>query len=66
MKLFGGVNKIIYLCTMKNKTTKIISIGWGQQERFLEMGKLIQKNKAKLLYYSCDKFYYEVHRGFKA
>tara|TARA_R110001583_G_scaffold113162_2_gene263598 strand:- start:37250 stop:37405 length:156 start_codon:yes stop_codon:yes gene_type:complete len=51
---------------VKNKTTKIISIGWGQQGRLSEMGKLVQKNKAKLLYYSCDKFYYQVQRGFKA
>ena len=50
---------------MKKKTTKIISIGWGQQERFVAMGKLIQQNKARKLYYSCDKFYYEVERGNK-
>jgi len=48
---------------MKNKTTKIVSIGWGQQEKSVEMGKLIQQKKAKLLYYGCDKFYYEVERG---
>ena len=50
---------------MKNKTTKIVSIGWGQQEKSVEMGKLIQQKKARLLYYSCDKFYYEVERGVK-
>jgi hypothetical protein len=50
---------------MKTKTTKIVSIGWGQQEKSVTMGKLIQQKKAKLLYYSCDKFYYEVERGNK-
>ena len=50
---------------MKNKTTKIVSIGWGKQEKSVEMGKLIQQKKAKLLYYACDKFYYEVERGNK-
>ena len=50
---------------MKNKTTKIVSIGWGQQEKSVEIGKLIQQKKARLLYYSCDKFYYEVERGNK-
>ena len=50
---------------MKDKTTKIVSIGWGQQEKSVEMGKLIQQKKAKLLYYACDKFYYEVERGNK-
>ena len=50
---------------MKTKTTKIISIGWRQQEKSVTMGKLIQQKKAKFLYYSCDKFYYEVERGNK-
>jgi len=50
---------------MKNKSTKIISIGWNQQERFVAMGKLIQQGKARRLYYSCDKFYYEVEKGLK-
>lgn len=50
---------------MKNTNTKIVSIGWGQQEKSVEMGKLIQQKKAKLLYYSCDKFYYEVEKGIK-
>jgi|TARA_R110000744_G_scaffold336975_1_gene442242 hypothetical protein len=50
---------------MKNKNTKIVNIGWGQQEKSVEMGKLIQQKKAKLLYYACDKFYYEVERGNK-
>jgi len=50
---------------MKNKTTKIVSIGWKEHERFVAIGKLIQQKKAKKLYYSCDKFYYEVERGNK-
>tara|TARA_R110000782_G_scaffold4156_2_gene14719 strand:- start:2442 stop:2597 length:156 start_codon:yes stop_codon:yes gene_type:complete len=50
---------------MKNTNTKIVSIGWGQQEKSVEMGKLVQQKKAKLLYYSCDKFYYEVEKGIK-
>ena len=50
---------------MKNKNTKIISIGWGQQQKSVAMGKLIQQKKAKFSYYSCDKFYYEVERGNK-
>ena len=50
---------------MKNTNTKIVSIGWGQQGKSVEMGKLIQQKKAKLLYYSCDKFYYEVEKGIK-
>jgi len=50
---------------MKKKTTKIVSIGCKEHERFVVMGKLIQQNKAKKLYYSCDKFYYEVERGNK-
>ena len=47
------------------KSTKIVSIGWKENERFVAMGKLIQQGKAKRLYYSCDKFYYEVERGLK-
>jgi|TARA_R110000796_G_scaffold186858_2_gene303819 hypothetical protein len=50
---------------MKDKTKKIMSIGWGQHEKSVAMGKLIQQKKAKLLYYACDKFYYEVERGNK-
>ena len=50
---------------MKNKTTKIVSIGWGQQDKSVAMGKLVQQKKARLLYYSCDKFYYEVEKGIK-
>ena len=42
------------------KSTKIVSIGWKENERFVAMGKLIQQRKARRLYYSCDKFYYEV------
>ena len=50
---------------MKKKSTKIISLGWKEHERLHVMGKLIQQGKAKNLYYSCDKFYYEVERGIK-
>lgn len=50
---------------MKNKATKIVSIGWKENSRFVAVGKLIQQGKAKRLYYSCDKFYYEVQRGIK-
>ena len=50
---------------MNKKSTKIVSIGWGQQEKSVAMGKLIQQKKAKFSYYSCDKFYYEVERGNK-
>ena len=50
---------------MKKKTTKIVSIGWKEHERSVSMGKLVQQKKAKKLYYSCDKFYYEVERGNK-
>jgi len=50
---------------MKNKATKIVSIGWKEHSRFVVVGKLIQQRKARKLYYSCDKFYYEVERGTK-
>ncbi len=50
---------------MKKKPTKIVSIGWNEQDRSVAMGKLIQQRKARKLYYSCDKFYYEVQRGLK-
>ena len=50
---------------MKDKPKKIVSIGWSEHSRFVAMGKLIQQRKARKLYYSCDKFYYEVERGIK-
>ena len=48
-----------------NKNTKIVSLGWKDHERFKVMGKLVQQGKAKKLYYSCDRFYYEVEKGIK-
>tara|TARA_R110001583_G_scaffold163142_4_gene315322 strand:+ start:2550 stop:2705 length:156 start_codon:yes stop_codon:yes gene_type:complete len=50
---------------MKNKSTKIVSIGWKEHTKFIAVGKLIQQGKARKLYYSCDKFYYEVEKGIK-
>ena len=50
---------------MKKKPTKIVSIGWKEQDKFISVGKLIQQQKARKLYYSCDKFYYEVEKGIK-
>ena len=47
--------------TSKNSDYAIIGLGWGDDRKTL-VGNLIQKGLASFRYYSCDMFYYEVHK----
>jgi hypothetical protein len=61
------LGKVSYLCIMKEKlkTHKLVGVSDNDQERCVEMGKLVQKSLANKAYWSMGKSYYWVKRGNK-
>ncbi len=45
------------------RLTKIVSIEMSESELSVKMGKLVEKEKAKFVYYCNDKRHYEVYDG---
>ena len=65
--MFGCLVVIYYIYAMKEKlkTHKLVGVSDNDQERSVEMGKLVQKGLSNKAYWSMGKSYYWVKRGNK-